>query len=156
MTQDTGTPNGGTPDQQPPSDPQGGNPANREAAQFRRERNEWRARAETAEARVERYERQEVEGIAGERLRDPSDFWSAGVGLDALRNDDGVIDPDMVEARVIDLVQAKPHFEKPPASAQPKPTPTPTPSPTSIHAGARPEAPAVPSFGQSIKDAARG
>lgn len=66
------------------------------------------------QARIEASQRDTVERIAAEHLRDGSDFWSAGVELDDVRNaETGDLDLDRVAERARDLAIDKPHWRKP-------------------------------------------
>ncbi|ETZ54628.1 hypothetical protein LIX17_14615 [Mycobacterium avium subsp. hominissuis] len=66
------------------------------------------------QARIEAFQRDAVERIAAQHLRDGADFWSAGLELDDLRNaQTGELDLDRVAERSRDLAIDKPHWRKP-------------------------------------------
>ena len=49
--------------------------------------------------------------MAAEALDDPTDLWLA-TSLDALRGEDGAIDPQMVQGELNRLISEKPHWKK--------------------------------------------
>jgi hypothetical protein len=87
-------------------------PATREA-RYRREAREAQAQVAELTERVTRMQRAEVERMAA-RLHNPSDFWTAGVDLAELLNEDGEVNPERVAEAVAALADSKPYLMKPP------------------------------------------
>jgi hypothetical protein len=133
----------GTPDHEPPARTGGENP-NREAAKYRRERNEARAERDALRERLDAAHRAEVERQARERFTDPGDVWAV-TNLDQLRGEDGLLDIEKAEAAFRRIEEEKPHWKKRPEMPD-------------LHQGRRPsvETPSTPSFGQAVKQAVRG
>ena len=114
----------------------------REAANYRRRLRDTEAERDELRARVDDYDRREVERLAADRLIDPRDLW-AMTTVDGLRGDDGTIDLEKARDEIGRVVQARPHWAKPMPD---------------LHQGARQtaqEGPRSP-FGQVIKGALRG
>lgn len=135
-----------TPEPLPPAaeaDPEPSPGPNREAAKYRRERNELRAERDALRATLDDRHRQDVERLAAERLADPGDLWLATT-LDAMRGEDGMIDTGKAEAAIERVVSEKPHWAKPPTRFP------------NLPQGARESAEPPPGFGQTIKKALGG
>jgi hypothetical protein len=81
---------------------EGGRFLSREAASYRRRLRETEGERDDLRGRLEGYEREHVERIAGDAgLQVPSDVWTFGASLDTLRGDDGAIDSDAVNGLVV-------------------------------------------------------
>ena len=80
---------------------------NREA-RYRVERNQAREALAEAQARIEAYQRREVERLAAD-LAQPGDIFELGsVSLADLLGEDGEVDADAVSEAVADLIEARP------------------------------------------------
>lgn len=90
----------------------GSNP-NREAAKYRTQLRDTEAERDRLAARVDAYERAELDRLAAGKLADPSD-WQPD--RDQIRDDDGNIDEGKAAAALDRLLTEKPHYAaKPPA-----------------------------------------
>ncbi len=67
------------------------------------ERDELRQRLDTRDTA-------DVERTVQSKLTDPSDLWKHGVTLADLRDETGEIDPEKVDAAVLDCTSAHPHW----------------------------------------------
>ena len=115
----------------------------KEAASYRRRLRETEAERDKLRARVEASDRLEVERQVGGDggLADPGDLWLA-VQLDDLRNDDGALDSEKVEAARDRVLVDRPHWRH-------QPTPQ-------FDGGARESAVETkPSFGEALKKVGR-
>jgi len=83
-----------------------------------------------------------VEALAGQRLRDGSDLWTATTLVDLL-DDEGEVDAGKVSEAIDQLAAAKPHYVKSGPGA-------------SFDLGARPVAPAEHSFADVLRGGRRG
>lgn len=146
-----------TPEQDPPAEavvpPEGDDeladddtPGTQAESALRREAAKHRVRAQAAEAerdalreRVEGFERATVDALAVDRLANPADLWLVS-SLDAMRAEDGTVDPALAEAEIDRVLTDRPYW---------KPVAHPD-----FHGGVRgvPGSP-PPSFGQMVKDA---
>ncbi|MGI5222280.1 hypothetical protein [Nocardia sp. CA-290969] len=88
------------------------NPAARQAAKYRRQLRDTEAERDGLRERVTGYERAEVERLVADSLADPADLWVAGTELDALRAEDGSIDPEKVNKTVAELLEQRPHWKR--------------------------------------------
>jgi hypothetical protein len=128
-----------------PTDEEGGD----ELAKVRRETAKYRTRLREAEAerdqlaaRLSDAQRAEVERqVAGpDGLQSASDFWTGGIRLDDLRDEEGGLDADKIAAAVKQVLAQHPHWRHRPA--------------VDFDGGAREPAPqGGPSFGEAIKNA---
>ncbi|ORA07421.1 hypothetical protein [Mycobacterium arosiense] len=83
-------------------------------ARFRKERNEARTALAEAQARIEAYQRREVERLAAD-LAQPGDLLElGGVSLADLLGEDGEVDPEAVAEAVAALVESRPGLAKNP------------------------------------------
>uniref|UniRef100_A1UJR5 Scaffolding protein n=2 Tax=unclassified Mycobacterium TaxID=2642494 RepID=A1UJR5_MYCSK len=103
----------------PPADLQEGEPdpaddgkPDREAAKYRRERNEARAEVDRLRATVETFQRAEVERLAALKLIDGRDVWAAGAKLADLLADDGTVDIEKVSAAAQEIAATRRHWAK--------------------------------------------
>jgi hypothetical protein len=84
----------------------------REAAGYRRRLRETESERDDLRGRLEGYEREHVERIAGDRgLQVPADIWQFGASLDALRTEDGAIDAEAVSGLVGEIVKDRPGLQ---------------------------------------------
>jgi hypothetical protein len=116
----------------------------KEAAKYRTRLREVEAERDKLARRVSDYERAEVERqvAGGGGLRNAADFWLAGVSLDDLRDEDGKLDAEKVNAAKKRVVSEHPHWSEPAPD---------------FNGGARPdEQPSAPSFGEAVKQAGNG
>jgi hypothetical protein len=94
------------------TEPDGDHPS-REAASYRRRLRETEGERDTLRERVNGYERREAEGIArslGAAV--PGDLWTL-VSLDDFRNEDGVLDEELVRERVGTILNERPTWRLP-------------------------------------------
>jgi len=117
---------------------------NAEAAKRRRQLREAEGQRDALQARVDQYERSEVERLAGDLLEDPSDLFLTS-SLDVMRDEEGRIDQDLVRAEITSLTEQKPHYRK-------------APDRPDMHQGARADASPDegPSFGEALRNTLRG
>ncbi|GAA2348826.1 hypothetical protein GCM10009854_27890 [Saccharopolyspora halophila] len=94
---------------EPDEQPERAKTGNREA-KYRTERNEARAERDAMAARIDTYERRQLDRLAADKLADPAD-WQPD--RDALRDEDGNLDEDKAAAALDELLAAKPHYAKP-------------------------------------------
>lgn len=131
--------------QEPGPAPQEPDSPNREAAKWRRQLRQVEAERDALRAREDERDRQEVERLAGERMASPADLWLS-TGLDAMRDEDGVLDAKLIEQEVRRVLNDRPHWSR----REPPPD---------LHAGARrdvpPDEPPSP-FGDAFRRARRG
>lgn len=80
-----------------------------------------------ATAATERAVRAEVKALSTEFV-DPSDAESAITAADFI-GEDGEIDTEAIKARLVEILDAKPHWRKPPPEAKPTKPPKPKPDP---------------------------
>lgn len=130
-----------------PAEPETDDPtrkARSEAAAYRRrlrdtegERDTLAAERDQLRARLDDRQRADVETLAGQRLRDGSDLWTATTLTDLL-DEEGEVDPALVAQAVDQLAAAKPHYAKPGPGA-------------SFDLGARPVAPTEHSFADVLR-----
>ena len=112
-----------------------------EAKQRRLALRSTEAERDAFKARVDEYDRREVERLATERLADPADLWLS-TSLDAMRAEDGTIDMEKADAELQRVLAEKPHWRKPERSMP------------NMHQGARESVERqAPSFGQAVKRA---
>lgn len=83
-------------EQEPEDD--GKNPANREAAKYRRQLRETETQVTALEARVDALTRATVETAAAKVLKDGASIWGAGATPDQFVGEDGRVDAVAVEA----------------------------------------------------------
>ncbi|MFA7511858.1 MAG: hypothetical protein WCZ29_15370 [Mycolicibacterium vanbaalenii] len=93
----------------------------KEAKKYRQRAQAAEAERDTLRTRLESMQRNEVERLAAEHLKDGTDLWRDGAQLADLLDDDGNIDPDKITDVTQTLVTAHPHWRKlapaaPPAS----------------------------------------
>ena len=105
--------------EQPPEDgderDEGGRFLSREAASYRRRLRETESERDGFRERLEGYERDHVETIAGNAgLQVPGDVWTFGATLDTLRGEDGAIDPEAVSGLVAEIVKDRPGLKAQP------------------------------------------
>lgn len=87
----------------------------REAANYRRRLRDVEAERDGLRERVDQLERAEVERIAAEQpywMIQPRDLWAVGVELAELRGDDGTLDPDLVKAKVREVLDERPTWRR--------------------------------------------
>jgi hypothetical protein len=84
----------------------------REAAGYRRRLRETESERDDMRTRLERYERAEVERLAGDAgLQVASDVWQFGATLDTLRDENNAIDADAVSGLVSEIVKDRPGLQ---------------------------------------------
>ncbi|WP_062311538.1 hypothetical protein [Demequina rhizosphaerae] len=85
--------------------------AGRDAAKYRRQLRETEGERDTLREHLTAMRRAEVERIAtgADMLADGADLWQHA-DLDALLAEDGTVDAEAVQASVLELVKAKPHY----------------------------------------------
>lgn len=88
----------------------------REAAKYRRERNQARAEVERLTGIVETFQRTEVERLAASRLIDGRDVWAGGLSLGDMLADDGTVDPAKVSSAAAEIAASRRHWAKSPAA----------------------------------------
>lgn len=105
-------------------EPQPADSPNAEAAKYRRRLREAETKLAVSDARAEMLLRREIERLAGDRLADGAEVWRDDTALDGLLGDDGLPSADAVAARVAELLEQHPHWERvnlkrltPPASS---------------------------------------
>jgi hypothetical protein len=87
----------------------------REAASYRRRLRDAEAERDGLRERLERYERAEVERIAGDAgLQVAADVWQFGASLDTLRDENGGIDAEIVSGLVGEIVKDRPGLQAKP------------------------------------------
>lgn len=91
-----------------PEAPKGGR-----EARYRVERNEAREQLAAANERIARWQRAEIERIAGETLAMPGDLWINGNDVTDYLTEDGYVDPDKVSADVELMLSERPGLQKP-------------------------------------------
>lgn len=84
----------------------------REAASYRLRLRDAEADRDVIRGRLEVYERQHVERVAGERMAVPADLWMLAPDLDQLRGEDGAIDDDLVRGAVETVLADRPTWDK--------------------------------------------
>ncbi|MBX6361948.1 MAG: hypothetical protein IRZ03_17960 [Acidobacterium ailaaui] len=108
--------------------PSEGNPANREAAKYRRQLRDTEAKLSAAEERVNRLLRKAIEDHVSSKLAVPADLFEVGkVELSDLLDADGYPDSETIDAAADALLKQRPHL-----SARPMPWP-------SVHGGTEEE-----------------
>jgi hypothetical protein len=81
----------------------------REAASYRRRLREAEGERDSLRERLEGYERDHVERLAGAAgLQMPGDVWTFGATLDTLRGENGAIDNEAVNGLVGEIVNDRP------------------------------------------------
>ncbi|MGP4058886.1 hypothetical protein ACTWP6_29415 [Mycobacterium sp. 4D054] len=93
----------------------------KEAKKYRQRAQAAEAERDTLKTRLESLQRNEIERLAAEHLKDGTDLWRDGAQLADLLDDDGNIDPTKIADLTQTLVTAHPHWRKlapaaPPAS----------------------------------------
>ncbi len=83
-------------------------PANREAARYRRQLRDTEAKAAALSERVEAMQRREVERLAASEMTTPADLWLTGTELAGLLDDDGDVDAAKVKAAVGTVLEERP------------------------------------------------
>jgi hypothetical protein len=87
----------------------------REAANYRRRLRETESERDGLRERLENYERDHVERVAGDAgLQVPADVWTFGATLDTLRGENGAIDNDAVNGLVKEIVNDRPGLQAQP------------------------------------------
>ena len=102
-----------------PSDDHGGNSTD-ELARVRHEAAQRRVQLREAEqalaalrGQVVELQRDRIESMVSDRLRDPADLWKAdGIDLASLLDDDGGVDVEKVDRAVRSAIEAKPHWAR--------------------------------------------
>ena len=90
------------------------NKAAREAAKYRTQLREAEAALEAANARIEGFQRAEVERIAGAKLAVASDLFAlTGTSVADYLSEDGTVDTKAVENATQELLQSRPGLRKP-------------------------------------------
>lgn len=84
----------------------------REAAKYRRERNEARAEVERLTGVVETFQRTEVERLAAMKLIDGRDIWAAGAKLSDLLDAHGGVDMEKVSSAAQEIAATRRHWAK--------------------------------------------
>jgi hypothetical protein len=128
-----------------PHVPESTRAARREAAAHRVRAREVEAERDRLAARIDRQDTAEVERMAAETMSDPTDLWMRS-RLDAMRDDNGELDPERVRAEIERVLSERPHWAK----REPV---------VNFHDGVRmpPEAmQRSPGFGDAIKRAVHG
>lgn len=93
-------------------DPATGQFLSREAAGYRRRLRDTEQERDQIRERLERYERAEVERIAGAAgLQVAADVWLHGASLEHLRTESGDIDAETVSGLVADIVKDRPGLQ---------------------------------------------
>jgi hypothetical protein len=89
-------------------DSAGKNSGNSEAAKYRRQLRDTEAERDALTAKVEAYQRAEVERLAGE-LAMPGDLFTlGGMTVSDLLDENGEVDPETVAAKVAELLESRP------------------------------------------------
>lgn len=99
-TAETSTEQGDTPPESP----------NAEAARYRRRLREVETERDTLAARVETFQRREVERLAASHLSRPSDVWLDGAEIAGLLDDQGDVDPLAVQAATVAVLDGRPQL----------------------------------------------
>ncbi|MDF3307867.1 hypothetical protein P3H15_22855 [Rhodococcus sp. T2V] len=90
------------------SDDLAGKNGNAEAARYRRQLRDTEAERDALTAKVEAYQRAEVERLAGE-LAMPGDLFTlGGLTVSDLLDENGEVDPETVAAEVAELLESRP------------------------------------------------
>lgn len=84
----------------------------KEAKKYRQRAQAAEAERDTLRARLETMQRNEIERLAAEHLKDGTDLWRDGAQLADLLDDDGNIDTDKIADVAQTLVTAHPHWRK--------------------------------------------
>ena len=79
-------------------------------AQLNQVRDELTAERDTLAARLDRFQRGEVERLAADKLADPADVWRDGAELSGLLDGDGNIDPAAVGGLLDGLIETHSHW----------------------------------------------
>jgi hypothetical protein len=84
-----------------------------EAAKYRRRLRDTESERDTLKARLENFQRGEVERLAAAKITDPADVWRDGARVADVLDDDGNIDAAKVDGLVNGLVAQHPHWVAP-------------------------------------------
>lgn len=108
---DAVSPIGDTPAE--PSETSESENGNAEAAKYRRRLRDTETERDTLAERVQRMQRTDVERHVGDRLAVAADLFDVGsVNLDDLLDQDGNVDPGLVDTAVYGLLEARPGLGK--------------------------------------------
>lgn len=101
--------------EEPGSEGQEGAAGNREAAKYRTRLREVEAERDALKARVDAMTRKQIEGVIGDKLHRPDDFFEVdgGVAIDDLIAEDGTVDEAKVSTRLATITETRPHLIKP-------------------------------------------
>lgn len=84
-----------------------------EAASHRRKAREAEVERDRLVGLVSSMQRNEVERRAEQTMHRGEDLWAAGVELGELLDDGGALDLTKVDARVAEVIEARPHWRRP-------------------------------------------
>lgn len=98
-----------TPQTEPIDPPEDGSELAREARSWRKKYQTSKSEAETLTASVTALQRQLVEHQIAGRVVDPADWWSQANVADLLA-EDGSVDGEKVDAKIAEILTAKPHW----------------------------------------------
>lgn len=116
--QATTAPEGTTPPAEAEEAQQSG--GNKEAANYRTKLRAAEAERDGLASTVSRYQRAEVEALAGKKLGSAADLWLTDVKLEDLLTEDGTADPAKVDAAVKAVLTAHPNWAAPRKHAVPR------------------------------------
>jgi len=145
-----------TPDTEPATEPATDTDGSGEAARRRRQLREVEHERDGMAARLDVLERAELARIAttgdvdDPRLLDARDVFGPETDLDALRGDDGALDPEKVRAAIVEGTEGRPHLR---ADGKPRP---PRPNPAQSASGESADRLGSRSAGQAWSDALAG
>ena len=110
----------------------------REAAGYRRKLRDAEAERDALREQVDRRDRADAERLAAATMESGADMWTLGVELTQLRDEEGTLSPELVEAAVGQVLAERPHWRRRGAT---------------MDGGARTTAPLddKPSFGEALK-----
>jgi hypothetical protein len=117
-----------------------GKGGNAEAARYRRQLRDTQGERDALAGRVERLQHAEVSRIVSDRLAVPGDVFAFGLSLGDVLDDDGDVEPGLVETAVFGLLASRPGLAK---AAEP--------APVSLGQGNRQSA-SVPSWADVLRD----
>ena len=84
-----------------------------EAAGYRRKLRAAEGERDRLREQLDARDRSDAERLAGQTLAAGADLWVGGVELEALREDDGSLSPELVEQAVAGVLADRPHWRKP-------------------------------------------
>lgn len=92
--------------------------SNREAAKWRTKFRDAETQIAAMTEQVTTLQRQLVDQAIAKRIADPSDFWTQATVANLLA-EDGTLDPALIDAKVAEVLAAKPHWMKRASAAAP-------------------------------------